>query len=172
MDLHNRTIRADVQELGSLLGEVISRHSPPEGFDAVERARTAAIASRSGETEDPTVLEQVTRTEGEEIPAVLARAFTIYFQLINLAEERERVRALRRGQEAESLSHSIASAIETLSETGTEAETVEAILEDVRVVPTFTAHPTEARRKTVKGILQRVGDLLADLDEQIGRAHV
>ncbi len=166
MDLHNRSIRAEIQELGTLLGEVISHHSPPEGFDAVERARNAAIAYRSSEAEDRTALERVTRTEGEEIPAVLARAFTIYFQLINLAEERERVRALRRGEQAGSLSHSIDSAIATLAETGTDAETVEGILDDVRVVPTFTAHPTEARRKTVKGILRRVSDLLAELDER------
>ena len=48
----------------------------------------------------------------------------------------------------------------------TDAADMARILEDVRVVPTFTAHPTEARRKTVKGILQRVGDILADLDER------
>ena len=40
------------------------------------------------------------------------------------------------------------------------------VLEDVHVVPTFTAHPTEARRKTVKGILQRVGRILESLDER------
>ncbi|MFB6110890.1 MAG: phosphoenolpyruvate carboxylase [Halodesulfurarchaeum sp.] len=166
MDLHNRSVRQDVRELGALLGDVVSNHSPPEGFELVESARNEAIAYRHGSSDSREPLASVVKSNSEEINAVLAQSFTIYFQLINHAEERERVRALRSLRQQGTLSHSITEAIEDLAESGADAETIESVLQDVRVVPTFTAHPTEARRKTVKGILQRVGQLLEDLDER------
>ena len=166
MDLHNRSVRQDVRELGALLGDVVSDHSPPEGFDLVESARNEAIAYRRGRADSREPLSSVVASNSEAINAVLARSFTIYFQLINLAEERERVRALRTFRQQGTLSHSITEAMENLAEAGADPATVESVLQDVQVVPTFTAHPTEARRKTVKGILQRVGQLLEDMDER------
>ncbi|MBS3760737.1 phosphoenolpyruvate carboxylase [Halodesulfurarchaeum sp.] len=166
MELHNRSVRQDVRELGALLGDVVSDHSPPEGFELVESARNEAIAYRRDHTDDREGLANVVESNSESVNAVLARSFALYFQLINLAEERERVRALRSFRQKGTLSHSITEAIEDLEEGGADAETVEQVLEDVHVVPTFTAHPTEARRKTVKGILQRVGQILEDLDER------
>ncbi|APE95777.1 phosphoenolpyruvate carboxylase [Halodesulfurarchaeum formicicum] len=166
MDLHNRSVRQDVRELGALLGDVVSDHSPPESFELVESARNEAIAYRRGRTDDREPLTSVVGSNSEAVNAVLARSFTIYFQLINLAEERERVRALRTFRQQGTISHSITEAMENLAEAGADAETVGQVLSDVHVVPTFTAHPTEARRKTVKGILQRVGRILEDLDER------
>ncbi len=166
MDLHNRSVRQDVRELGALLGDVVADHSPPAGFDLVESARNEAIAYRRDRAENRDDLAAVVASNSESNNAVLARSFTLYFQLINLAEERERVRALRTFRQQGTLSHSITEAIEDLAEDGADAALIEQILEDVHVVPTFTAHPTEARRKTVKGILQRVGAILEDMDER------
>ncbi|MFP4529851.1 MAG: phosphoenolpyruvate carboxylase [Halodesulfurarchaeum sp.] len=166
MDLHSRSVRKDVRELGALLGDVVADHSPPKGFDLVESARNEAIAYRRGRADGRDALATVVESNSESNNAVLARAFALYFQLINLAEERERVRALRTFRQQGTLSHSITEAMEDLAEAGTDGETVEKVLRDVHVVPTFTAHPTEARRKTVKGILQRVGRILEDLDER------
>jgi phosphoenolpyruvate carboxylase len=166
MDLHSRSVRQDVRELGALLGEVVSDHSPEEGFDVVEAARNEAIAYRRGRIEDREGLASVVESNSESVNATLARSFAIYFQLINLAEERERVRALRSLREKGTLSHSISEALEDLEDAGADRDTVAGVLDDVHVVPTFTAHPTEARRKTVKGILQRVGQILEDLDER------
>ena len=166
MDLHSRSVRQDIRELGALLGEVVSDHSPPEGFDVVESARNEAIAYRRGQIEDRGGLADVVESNSESVNAALARSFAIYFQLINLAEERERVRSLRTFRQKNTLNHSIGEAIEELEEDGADKATIEGVLDDVHVVPTFTAHPTEARRKTVKGILQRVGRILEDLDER------
>ena len=166
MDLHNRSVRQDVRELGERLGAIIRAHSTADGFDAVETARNTAIDYREGTIPDRQALIEETSRNSNTTNAVLARAFTIYFQLINLAEERERVRALRRGREDQPLAHSIARAVDGLSEDGVAADEMEQVLEDVRVVPTFTAHPTEARRKTVKWLLQRVSRVLTDLDER------
>ena len=171
MELHGRSVRQDVRELGEILGDVIAGHASDTAFDAVEVARTAAIDYRSGDASDRETLERSLATNSEAVNADVARSFTNYFELINLAEERERVRALRRGEHEGRLSDSLRAAVETLADEGADVETVERVLEDVRVTPTFTAHPTEARRKTVKATLQRVSTLIEELDERRATDH-
>jgi len=166
MELHGRSVRQDVRELGETLGDVIAGHASDISFEAVETARTAAIDYRSGDAPDRRPLERSLRQNPEDVNTDIARAFTNYFELINLAEERERIRALRRGEHEGSLGDSLRAAVETLANEGAPPETVARVLEDVRVKPTFTAHPTEARRKTVKASLQRVSDLIKELDER------
>ena len=87
-------------------------------------------------------------------------------ELVNIAEERERIRALRDGEQEGTLEDSVSAAVESLAEEGVDAAVFRAVLDDVDVIPTFTAHPTEARRKTVKGILRRVQEDLCDIDKQ------
>ncbi|MCD2204067.1 phosphoenolpyruvate carboxylase [Halobacterium sp. KA-6] len=166
MELHGRSVRQDVRELGETLGDVISSHASDISFEAVEAARTAAIDYRNGDAPDRRPLERSLRQNSEDVNTDIARAFTNYFELINLAEERERVRALRRGEHESRLGDSLRAAVETLADEGATSEAVARVLEDVRVTPTFTAHPTEARRKTVKATLQRVSDLIEELDER------
>jgi phosphoenolpyruvate carboxylase len=159
-------VRQDVRELGETLGDVIASHASDISFEAVEAARTAAIDYRSGNVPDRRPLERSLRQNSEDVNTDIARAFTNYFELINLAEERERVRALRRGEHESRLGDSLRAAVETLADEGATSEAVARVLEDVCVTPTFTAHPTEARRKTVKATLQRVSDLIKELDER------
>ncbi|WP_336036957.1 phosphoenolpyruvate carboxylase [Halobacterium yunchengense] len=166
MELHGRSVRDDVRELGQRLGDAVRAHEHAAAYDAVEAARTAAIDYRRGDSEDRTALREVVADADAAGCEDLARAFTGYFELVNLAEERERVRAVRRGDAADDLADSVAAAVESLAADGASAADVAGVLEDVRVVPTFTAHPTEARRKTVKAHLNRVRALLEELDER------
>jgi phosphoenolpyruvate carboxylase len=166
MTLHSRDIRQDVRELGELLGEVLAEQESQDAFDAVETLRTTAIDYRQGEVDSRDPLRSLLADNDESTNEVVAKSFGAYFELINLAEERERVRALRRGSEDGSLDDSAAAAVETLAERGADAEEVERVLEDVLIQPTFTAHPTEARRKTVKAKLRSVANLLEPLDER------
>jgi len=165
MELHNRSVREDVRELGELLGDVIATRESTAAFETVEELREAAIAARRGDADRDEMLDALESID-PETSAVVARAFTAYFELVNLAEERERVRALRRGSEAGTLPESAAATVETLAEQGADAETVQSVLDDVLIQPTFTAHPTEARRKTVKAKLRRIADAIAELDER------
>ncbi|QLC33970.1 phosphoenolpyruvate carboxylase [Halarchaeum sp. CBA1220] len=165
MGLHGRSVRQDVRELGDLLGEAVERHASRDAFEAVEDARTAAIDYRQGETSTRDELRSVLAENDEEVNASVARAFTTYFELVNLAEERERVRSLREGEDDGTLADSLPAAVERLADDGAAPSDVRDVLEAVRVVPTFTAHPTEARRKTVKATLVRVTDLLEELDQ-------
>lgn len=166
MSLHGRDVRQDVRELGELLGDILADHASTEAFEAVEAARTAAIDYRRGESENRHLIEAAISSGDDRINEAVARAFTTYFELVNLTEDRERVRALRRSEQAGQLSDSLRAAIDTLIEDGADPATVASVLQDVRVTPTFTAHPTEARRKTVKATLQRVSDCIEDLDER------
>ncbi|MFB6108373.1 MAG: phosphoenolpyruvate carboxylase [Haloplanus sp.] len=167
MDLHERSVSRDVRELGDRLGEILEEQTDCEAFEDVETVRTAAIEAREeGEVDCDTVADVLGDGVDEVTSRTLARAFTTYFELVNVAEERERVRTLREDGQAGCLTDDVATAVERLADRGVDAAEMGAILDDIFVVPTFTAHPTEARRKTVKGILRRVAEDLRDLDER------
>jgi len=165
MDLHAREVNQDVRELGALLGEIITEQGSESAFDIVERIRTAAIDYRRGEAADRSDIHETLDGLSPEEQDVVARAFTTYFELINLAEERQRVREIREGSTEGTLEDSVRAAVEELAERDLSADTVEQVLEDVLIQPTFTAHPTEARRKTVKAKLRSVSEHLETLDE-------
>ncbi|WP_435333609.1 phosphoenolpyruvate carboxylase [Haloarchaeobius sp. TZWWS8] len=164
MSLHDRDVRQDVRELGALLGDVLESQASSAAFETVETVRTEAIDYRRGERESRASLEHELDVLTPELQRVVARAFTTYFELINLAEERERVRQVRRGQQAGDLEDGIEGAVDALAEA--DPGTVQQVLDDVLVEPTFTAHPTEARRKTVKAKLRSVAGHLETLDER------
>jgi len=168
-------MRRDVRLLGDLLGEVL-RESGGQGLlDDTERLRQAVIAARrspgggavGGRDADPA---------GDEIAALVAswpldraelvaRAFTVYFHLTNLAEELQRVRTLReRDSGGAPMRESLAAAVtEFRREQG--AEHLDELLARLRVHPVLTAHPTEARRRAVATALRRISDLLSALDD-------
>ncbi|WP_248895195.1 phosphoenolpyruvate carboxylase [Haloplanus halobius] len=166
MDLHQRTIRQDVRELGELLGDVLEAQSSTAAFDAVEALRTAAIDYREGEAPSRDSLRTALDSLDSDLEGATARAFTVYFELINLAEERERVRAIRRRSQEGTLEDSQTETVASLVEEDADAETVQRVLDDVHIQPTFTAHPTEAHRKTIKAKLRTITTLLESLDER------
>jgi phosphoenolpyruvate carboxylase len=162
-------LRNDVRMLGEFLGRVIRESGGDDLFDDVERVR--ALTIRAHDDQDLTAL-----TEAEELVASfsieraqqVARAFTCYFHLANLAEEYHRVRILReRESELPSLhlmpDDSLPAAVEALAaEVGKE----EALrrLQDLEFRPVVTAHPTEARRRAVASAIRRISDLVAERD--------
>ncbi|QCC47014.1 phosphoenolpyruvate carboxylase [Halobellus limi] len=166
MDLHSRDVKQDVHELGALLGDVLAEQTSRDSFETVEDIRTAAIDYRKGERDSRTELDERLDGLSPADESVVARAFTTYFELINLAEERERARVVRESSQAGELEDGLVATVETLLESDTDAETVQRVLDDVLIEPTFTAHPTEARRKTVKAKLRSIASRLEELDER------
>ncbi|MFC6824446.1 phosphoenolpyruvate carboxylase [Halopelagius fulvigenes] len=166
MELHTRDVRQDVRELGALLGDVLEEQTSTASFETVEDLRTAAIDYRKGELDSRESLQRTLETLDPEGESVVARAFTTYFELINLAEERERVRAIRESSQEGSLNDGLLATVEALAEGDADSETVQRVLNDVLIEPTFTAHPTEARRKTVKAKLRSIAHDLEELDER------
>lgn len=166
----------EVRLLGALLGQVIAEQAGPELFSLVERVRRRTIAIRRGgldssddrDAERERLACDLADSSLDEAEA-LARAFTLYFQLVNLAEERHRVRTLRRRARRAPggvLDDSVAEAVRAVAR-GRSREEVEALVGRLEVSPVLTAHPTEARRRTLLVALRRVERQLERLDDPL-----
>ena len=161
-------LRADVRLLGELLGRVLVEHGGPQLLADVERLREltisaqadAPVAADQARDQAAALVEGWTLERADEV----ARAFTVYFHLVNLAEERHRIRMLReRDREGDPGDDSLSVALlETNQQHG--PEQVQTLLAGLEVRPVFTAHPTEARRRAVATGIRRVADLLERAD--------
>ncbi|HEY7590224.1 MAG TPA: phosphoenolpyruvate carboxylase [Candidatus Limnocylindrales bacterium] len=160
----------EVKLLGALLGQVIVEQAGAELFETVEAIRRAAIAARRGD--DPDAADRLdtavaeTTTDPDRAAAVI-RAFALYFQLVNLAEERHRVRTVarrRRAAQAETPHDSLAGAVASLRRARNPAD-IDALVGRLSISPVMTAHPTEARRRTLLLALRRCAALLTRLDD-------
>jgi len=160
-------MRSDVRMLGALLGQVLREAGSDGLFDDVERLRLATIQAYDEETSDAfaraaAIAESFSVQRADEV----ARAFTCYFHLVNLAEEHQRVRVLREraGQPGrEDAADTVASAYARLrAEVGDDE--ARRRLESLRFHPVFTAHPTEARRRAVSSSIRRLSELLTQHD--------
>jgi len=167
-------MRHDVRLLGKILGEVLSESGGQDLLDDVERLRRGVIGARRDDAPayaDDQIASLVAGWSLQRAESV-ARAFTVYFHLANLAEEYQRVRTLReRDTGQRPPSESVAAALEVLRAELAPAA-LSALLAGLRVHPVLTAHPTEARRRAVTEALRRIGGLLATLDDaRIGAAE-
>ena len=153
-------LRDDVRLLGGLLGRVVAETGGAELFDDVERLRRAARdARRGGDVGEPSRIVAGFSVERAE---QVARAFAALFHLVNLAEERHRVRVLRSRDLADAppTDDSLAAAVAAVG-----ADSVEGVLGDLEIHPVLTAHPTEARRRAVVTALARVARQLERHDD-------
>jgi len=175
-------MRRDVRLLGGLLGEVIRDSDPNTGpglLADVERLRRAVIDARYREREDAEDAKDAGHAgdAGDAIAALVAswdldraeqvaRAFTVYFHLANLAEEHQRIRLLR-GRDAgpEPVRESLAAAVAELDREAGRAHLAE-LLDELRVHLVLTAHPTEARRRAVVAVLRRISEQLHAVDDR------
>ncbi len=144
-------LRDDVRFLGSLLGQVVADSGGAELYGDVERLRRAARDARRGgdERAPAAVVDELSLDRAEDV----ARAFATLFHLVNLAEERHRVRVLR-SRDRDDLTpaeDSLAGAFARLAD-----DEIDARLADVEIHPVLTAHPTEARRRAVVTALHRI----------------
>lgn len=163
-----RTLSDDVYLLAGLLGEVLQSSSGDRAFALTEEARSNAKALRGGDQSAGGVLDALVHDLSADEAESLVRSFTNYFQLINLAEDSERIRRIRaremrvpgprRG--------SVREAIGLLAERGVSAERLSDILEHAQIRLVLTAHPTEARRRTIIAKLARIFTILRELDER------
>jgi phosphoenolpyruvate carboxylase len=154
-------LRRQVNFLGALLGETIREQEGEQRFALVEAVRHLAKAGREGDTAAQEALLQRIETLPLEDVRVVVKAFASFFQLVNLAEDQERVRVLHhRLQQAAAagkpMAETIADAVRQLHEQGLSAAEMQALLDRLLVVPVLTAHPTEAKRRTVLIKLARI----------------
>ena len=161
-------LSADIHLLGDILGKVIRQQTGIELYELEERIRALAKVRRIDETPeiDAHLARLVDSLTLEQAEAV-ARAFTTYFELVNLAEEMQRIRVLRQRERdlyPAPMKESIAAGIAALWEMGVDAQEMARLLDRLHVELVFTAHPTEARRRTVLSKLRRISDALSELE--------
>lgn len=162
-------LREDVHLLGTLLGDVLREQGGETLFACVERIRKEAIQVRTQPPpEGRARLTALVRALDLETAFQVVRAFTIYFHLVNTAEENHRLRNLRQRETEEYPApryESIAAAIAALRAEGVTAEALRGLLRRLLIKPVFTAHPTEARRRTVLEHLRHIATTVAALDD-------
>ncbi|MCV0402456.1 MAG: phosphoenolpyruvate carboxylase [Chloroflexi bacterium] len=161
----------EVKLVGALLGQVIVEQEGDARFELVEQLRRAAIRRRSATVdtaEHADDLRALVRGHRLDDLLAVARAFTAYFLLINLAEEKHRVRSLRQRERSSSrdgLPESVADAVSRLARSDTTTAEMRSLLDRLLLRPVLTAHPTEARRRTVLVAQRRIYSLLDRFDD-------
>ncbi len=166
-------LRRDVRSLGVLLGRVLVEQGGDTLLESVEQLRRLLIQGR----EDTGAFAAENKLMGEARAAIekmdldaahrVTKAFAIYFELTNLAETNHRKRRRRAAKlhaEQPPLAGSFRGTLTRMRDAGISAEVALAALQRVKIVPVFTAHPTEVARRTVLMKRRRIAQYLEDLD--------
>lgn len=160
-------LRRDVRFLGEVLGEALVAHEGERLFLLEEEIRKLAILRRRGPRQERPLVEErlraIVRGLSLEDAEVVTRAFAAYFQLVNLAEQHHRIRRARAyamDPETPPQRGSIEAILAQACERGVSAARAREALRELRVVLTFTAHPTQATRRTVLEKIYRIAQEL------------
>ncbi len=161
------SLSAEIRKLGRILGEIIVKLEGKEIFDLEEKIRKLAKSSRGGDAQAESDLQTAVHKLSTSEAARVAMAFTVYFELVNLAEETHRVRLLRQrrraqysGAGAPPMRESIGAALREFKARNVPAELVQTLLDKLSIELVFTAHPTESKRRTMLNKLQRLSQRL------------
>ncbi len=161
-------LSADIHLLSDLLGQTIIEQAGLRIFDFEEQLRHLAEERRA--TGDATLsrrLSELAQSFDVETARLVLKCFTSYFQLINTAEDNHRVRVLHahaRHDFPQPVAESIGEAIAWLKAQGVTADGMRDLLDRLSVELVFTAHPTEAKRRTILATLRRISRILHALD--------
>ena len=162
-------LRADIRRLGDLLGNTLTRLGGKRLFEIEERVRALCkelrtTSSPGAESRLKRLLSQLTLDESIGV----IRAFSVYFQLVNIAEQYHRVRR-KHFYELHTPDHpqrgSIIETLRRLAKEGTHSiDEMQRVIDSLEIVPVTTAHPTEAARRTLLEKHRRVAQILARFD--------
>jgi phosphoenolpyruvate carboxylase len=166
-DAADAPLRRDVRLLGNVLGRILVEQDGQELLDEEERirilAREARAAGGSARREE---LRRVVASLSPERQALVLRAFGVYFQLANLAEQHHRLRRRRQYEHEQRVPReSLAEAVARLHGAGVSAAELAEAAGRLSLELVLTAHPTEATRRTVLAAHLRLSRLLGEFDD-------
>ncbi|MEH7491952.1 phosphoenolpyruvate carboxylase [Neobacillus niacini] len=164
-------LRRDVKLLGQILGEILVSHGGTELFDKVEKIRLMCKTLRTHfDNEIYSELKEEIANLNKPMRRQVIRAFSMYFHLINIAEQNHRIRRRRQYQlEDDSVVQpdSIESAILSLKENNINEDMIQEVLNKLSLELVITAHPTEAAKRSILEIQQRIAVVLKKLDHPL-----
>ncbi len=155
-----------IHMLGDLLGRIISDLESPALFEIEENIRAEAKLRRSGDLSAAQRLQKLVSALSADEARAVAAAFATYFDLVNLAEDNQRVQLLNQKLDRkypDPIDESIGEAIAVLKSRGVTQEQMQALLESLSIELVLTAHPTEARRRTVLSKIEHIAQLLQEI---------
>lgn len=155
----DKQLRAKVKLFGNLLGNVLLSNTDVKVYDAVEKLRTGFIELHKEEDSlKRQQLMSLIASLDEETLNQVVRAFSTYFSLVNVAEEASQLqlrrRQMRNGDEL--WIGSFDSALRDFIDMGMSAERLQTLLDRLAYIPVITAHPTEAKRRSILYALRRI----------------
>ena len=158
-NLADKALRSRVKLFGTLLGNVLRTHAGEHVFAAVETLRKGYISLRKEDNpRKRRRLQEVIRNLDADTLSHVVRAFSIYFSLVNIAEEafqhRQRRRRIHGGGKL--WGGSFDTVLREFRSEGVSAEQLQAMLDQLRYLPVFTSHPTESRRRIVMERLRNI----------------
>lgn len=168
-DIHfppkHEALRDDVHALGALVGEILAEQGGDSLFKLVELDRVAAIGRREGDEQARRELAASVRDRPPALARDLVRAFSTWFQVVNLAERVHRIRRrrdyfLKDSQRPQP--GGVEDAVSALKSQGLGLKDVLNLLGSLRIEPVFAAHSTESTRKTLLHKQQRIAQLMLD----------
>ncbi|MHA6205200.1 phosphoenolpyruvate carboxylase [Dyella soli] len=161
--LHDGPLREDVSRLGAMVGKMLAEQGGTAFYERVEAVRTAAIRRRREGRAVDALAASLAGLQADDAQA-LARAFATYFQVVNIAERVHRIRRRRDYQREEGAPQpeSLLDALMQLKAQGVDAAELLEWLERLQVEPVFTAHPTEAVRRSLLEKEQSIVRALVD----------
>ncbi len=159
----DRRLRDEVRFITTRLGQIVREQAGSKIYAHIEQLRKLSKAVRH--RHDPQKIAELQRIvaslsakEAEQV----GHAFSLFFQLVNLCEERARIRKLRQNAEPK---QSLGRVLHELNERGVTAEKLQSVFDSLEVEPVLTAHPTEAKRESILYHLWRLREWPEDPDE-------
>ncbi len=154
-------LQEQIRQVGFLLGDVLKEQEDPRLFETIETLRTGYIGLR--QKDDPVIRQELMsliETVDTELLENIIRAFNVFYVISNIVEEdflhRQRRSTYRSSDGSCLWEGSFLSTIQELKQDGFTAAEVQTLINELKYLPVFTAHPTEARRRTVMDIQRRI----------------
>lgn len=179
-------LKRDIRELGFILGNILKEQEGGVLYETEERLRalTKSLRTEYDEKTRKKIISLINSLSIEDAYKVV-RAFSTYFILVNAADEVHRIRRYRETIMLHSTppENSIEESLHYLknrSNGGLNKEEIEKVLNDIKIIPVFTAHPTEATRQTILRKILKISqlllkrELLKNTDEEVEeiKAHL
>ena len=168
----DKPLRRQVKLFGNILGSILSEHAGQRVFAAVEALRKAHISLRKQENPNKRKrLSRLIESLDPESMSHVVRAFSIYFSLVNIAEESYNLSQRRKDVDrfGAHWPGSFEMTLRELKGKGVPSDQLQVLLDNLAYIPVITAHPTESKRRTVMEAVRRIFVLSEKLNTRLSR---